>query len=159
MERLLDVHFECIDHNGRATERRFTGIHTFKDDARLFDMWAEQTALHQKYLLPGQRIYRVGESDQFDLISDEIAVPNVVQSTFLTGRFTKAGTFLYALFVKELTSHIYPSADSKKTWTKAGKVDEVPFMRNSFACSIQDLLNVYLGCVDCYRSRVLISGR
>lgn len=132
----------------------FTFVKSFNNIlAYAVDTWTDYYEDSGVFLAAKNRVYRLDGSQNPEITASiPVGDPEYVR---MTGCRVGGNVYLYILAFDSQSgrSDIYGSDDGGKTWSHRGAVHERPFKENSFSCSAVNPNDVYMGGVNCYRSR------
>lgn len=131
----------------------FTKVTSFRTSTygsnRTNDIFSNQYDTNNTvFFLRNKQILTVG-ANSLDSIGQ--ALPNAASDNAMltASQGTQNQLVLYAY----QDQNVYHSTDSGNTWSSAANIGSNPFMRNSFAASINTNTTTYFGSVDCYKSQ------
>ncbi len=128
----------------------FSRLDTFHRDIKYFDLFNDQRT-NEVYLIEENEIYRVSGDGLFPYSNFSYSGYDIAR-VYLGGakRIDSDETVLYILHVFADGTKVYRATESSVTYR--GQIDQSPFMENSLGVSQRNPDNVYIGCVDCFKS-------
>lgn len=133
--------------------KSFSKAGTFYDSgAYYYHIWTSRYENTKVFVLKKDELYTLSNKSSLEFVSKvNVNFPTqFIENVSITG--SKDASYIYITYFVQGKSMIYRSADSGKTWSKQGTLEDGIFTKRSFCCSLENPDLVYLGGIDAHRS-------